>query len=60
MKAEKRSNNAKSEVKISSRVFTYLCVAGLAVAVITGWLMFVQGFFPLRMRVDDNEAAVVF
>lgn len=37
-----------AERTISGRVFTYLCIAGLGVATVAGWLMFVQGFFPLR------------
>ena len=39
---------AAGERTISGRVFTYLCIAGLGVATVAGWLMFVQGFFPLR------------
>jgi len=53
MQVERRSKDNKSEIKISSRVFTYICLIGLAIGVITGWLMFVQGFFPLRVSVDD-------
>ena len=53
MRLENRGNGSKKEVKISSRVFTYLCLAGLFVAVATGWLMFVKGFFPLRTRTDS-------
>ena len=56
MRAEKRNKDTKNEVKISSRVFVYLCLAGLAIAVVTGWLMFVQGFFPLRVRADGMDA----
>ena len=55
MRAEKRNKDTKNEVKISSRVFVYLCLAGLAIAVVTGWLMFVQGFFPLRVRADGMD-----
>lgn len=37
-----------TERTISGRVFTYLCLIGLCIATVAGWLMFVQGFFPLR------------
>ena len=54
MRVEKRGDRSKNEVKISSRVFTYLCLAGLSIAVVAGWLVFVKGFFPLRARAGDG------
>lgn len=51
---QQQQQRGQEERKISGRVFAYVCLAGFFVAMAAGWLMFVQGFFPLRVRVGDE------